>query len=194
MVMISNTALPAWCKYWSPAASHTGHDRTRCEAIEGPGLRPVRNDQLLISAWDTVLRVLFWPNLASDVSHSAFNLHIVSNDSLLTADVKTTDVSQMHSVHHGHPAAQQRCPSPASLCLRSRSRPQISQFHRPAQHAGLHRPVSRHARDHIICSASSQTLSAGSAKPLRFIQHKEEAFWFYRFLSIVYDHIGEHRQ
>uniref|UniRef100_A0A453JLK6 MPBQ/MBSQ family SAM-binding methyltransferase profile domain-containing protein n=1 Tax=Aegilops tauschii subsp. strangulata TaxID=200361 RepID=A0A453JLK6_AEGTS len=23
----------------------------------------------------------------------------------------------------------------------------------------------------------------------RFIQHKKEAFWFYRFLSIVYDHV-----
>ena len=22
------------------------------------------------------------------------------------------------------------------------------------------------------------------------IQHKQEAFWFYRYLSIVYDHIG----
>lgn len=27
------------------------------------------------------------------------------------------------------------------------------------------------------------------ASQLRFIQHKKEAFWFYRFLSIVYDHI-----
>ena len=27
-----------------------------------------------------------------------------------------------------------------------------------------------------------------SSQP-RFIQHKKEAFWFYRFLSIVYDHI-----
>lgn len=42
----------------------------------------------------------------------------------------------------------------------------------------------------ILCAASSQSISASSAKPLRFIQHKEEAFWFYRFLSIVYDHIG----
>lgn len=24
---------------------------------------------------------------------------------------------------------------------------------------------------------------------LRLIQHKQEAYWFYRFLSIVYDHI-----
>lgn len=30
--------------------------------------------------------------------------------------------------------------------------------------------------------------SAGRTAP-RLIQHKAEAFWFYRFLSIVYDHI-----
>ena len=38
------------------------------------------------------------------------------------------------------------------------------------------------------CSAQTQTSSRGGQ--LRFIQHKEEAFVFYRFLSIVYDHIG----
>lgn len=35
------------------------------------------------------------------------------------------------------------------------------------------------------CSVSA----SGPASPPRFIQHKKEAFWFYRFLSIVYDHI-----
>jgi MPBQ/MSBQ methyltransferase len=35
------------------------------------------------------------------------------------------------------------------------------------------------------CSISS---SRPASQP-RFIQHKQEAFWFYRFLSIVYDHI-----
>lgn len=35
------------------------------------------------------------------------------------------------------------------------------------------------------CSASA---SRPASQP-RFIQHKKEAFWFYRFLSIVYDHI-----
>lgn len=35
------------------------------------------------------------------------------------------------------------------------------------------------------CSISS---SRPASQP-RFIQHKTEAFWFYRFLSIVYDHI-----
>lgn len=31
--------------------------------------------------------------------------------------------------------------------------------------------------------------SSRPASQPRFIQHKKEAFWFYRFLSIVYDHI-----
>lgn len=35
------------------------------------------------------------------------------------------------------------------------------------------------------CSVSA---SRPGSQP-RFIQHKKEAFWFYRFLSIVYDHI-----
>lgn len=35
------------------------------------------------------------------------------------------------------------------------------------------------------CSVSS---SRPASQP-RFIQHKKEAFWFYRFLSIVYDHV-----
>lgn len=35
------------------------------------------------------------------------------------------------------------------------------------------------------CSASS---ARPSSQP-RFIQNKKEAFWFYRFLSIVYDHV-----
>lgn len=36
-----------------------------------------------------------------------------------------------------------------------------------------------------ICSISA---SRPASQP-RFIQHKQEAFWFYRFLSIVYDHV-----
>ena len=31
--------------------------------------------------------------------------------------------------------------------------------------------------------------SSTTTGKLRFIQHKEEAFWFYRFLSIVYDKV-----
>nr|ABF85788.1 At3g63410 [Arabidopsis thaliana] len=38
------------------------------------------------------------------------------------------------------------------------------------------------------CSSSSVSSSRPSAQP-RFIQHKKEAYWFYRFLSIVYDHV-----
>ncbi|XP_078442056.1 S-adenosyl-L-methionine-dependent methyltransferases superfamily protein [Wolffia australiana] len=39
---------------------------------------------------------------------------------------------------------------------------------------------------------SSPRCSISSSRPAsqpRFIQHKKEAFWFYRFLSIVYDHV-----
>lgn len=36
--------------------------------------------------------------------------------------------------------------------------------------------------------SSNQSVSRPADKP-RFIQHKQEAFWFYRFLSIVYDHV-----
>ncbi len=44
-------------------------------------------------------------------------------------------------------------------------------------------------------SQSSVTMTSsadGFERPvnrLRLIQHKKEAFWFYRFLSIVYDHV-----
>mmetsp|Transcript_20663 Transcript_20663/g.24832 ORF Transcript_20663/g.24832 Transcript_20663/m.24832 type:complete len:383 (+) Transcript_20663:80-1228(+) len=41
-------------------------------------------------------------------------------------------------------------------------------------------------------AASSAAASDSTSRPLsklRLIQHKSEAFWFYRFLSIVYDHI-----
>ena len=43
----------------------------------------------------------------------------------------------------------------------------------------------------LRCAASSSP-AAPAARPVtapRFIQHKKEAFWFYRFLSIVYDHV-----
>lgn len=43
-------------------------------------------------------------------------------------------------------------------------------------------------------SCWAETAQAPSTRsPLRLIQHKDEAFWFYRFLSIVYDKIGEPR-
>uniref|UniRef100_A0A7I3ZDU8 MPBQ/MBSQ family SAM-binding methyltransferase profile domain-containing protein n=1 Tax=Physcomitrium patens TaxID=3218 RepID=A0A7I3ZDU8_PHYPA len=66
----------------------------------------------------------------------------------------------------------------------------------------LHRGVSRglHAegsqrfwagvlrRSVAVRASSNQSISRPADKP-RFIQHKQEAFWFYRFLSIVYDHV-----
>lgn len=39
-----------------------------------------------------------------------------------------------------------------------------------------------------VATRCSVSASRPSAQP-RFIQHKKEAYWFYRFLSIVYDHI-----
>ncbi|RXH88265.1 hypothetical protein DVH24_042336 [Malus domestica] len=43
----------------------------------------------------------------------------------------------------------------------------------------------------IIAVTPSGLGSDGKNYPYepRFIQHKQEAFWFYRFLSIVYDHV-----
>lgn len=40
-------------------------------------------------------------------------------------------------------------------------------------------------------SVPAKAISTYSRPPaqLRLIQHKQEAYWFYRFLSIVYDHI-----
>lgn len=64
--------------------------------------------------------------------------------------------------------------------------------------AGLPRPLAVAKRaalpaasPRLRCAASSSS-SAAAARPVtapRFIQHKKEAFWFYRFLSIVYDHV-----
>lgn len=40
----------------------------------------------------------------------------------------------------------------------------------------------------MVLPKCSLSASRPSSQP-RFIQHKKEAFWFYRFLSIVYDHV-----
>lgn len=37
--------------------------------------------------------------------------------------------------------------------------------------------------------AARSSVAERPASQPRFIQHKQEAFWFYRFLSIVYDHV-----
>ena len=39
------------------------------------------------------------------------------------------------------------------------------------------------------CSCTSQGIAKAGRSRRGLIQHKEEAFWFYRFLSIVYDKI-----
>lgn len=46
----------------------------------------------------------------------------------------------------------------------------------------------RRGRGNISPPRCSMSSSRPAFQP-RFIQHKKEAFWFYRFLSIVYDHI-----
>ena len=88
--------------------------------------------------------------------------------------------------------------APACSCKAPLHRPLPTISRRLPRHAGLAaclpRPHHRlhQTRRHIgcltRCSAQTQTSSRGGQ--LRFIQHKEEAFVFYRFLSIVYDHIG----
>ncbi|KAJ0751271.1 putative 2-methyl-6-phytyl-1,4-hydroquinone methyltransferase [Helianthus annuus] len=40
----------------------------------------------------------------------------------------------------------------------------------------------------LMVPRCSVSVSRPASQP-RFIQHKKEAFWFYRFLSIVYDHV-----
>lgn len=47
---------------------------------------------------------------------------------------------------------------------------------------------STHKRKILVSPNCSVSASRPSSQP-RFIQHKKEAFWFYRFLSIVYDHV-----
>lgn len=48
----------------------------------------------------------------------------------------------------------------------------------------------RTARGRALTVAPKCSISAPRpASQPRFIQHKKEAFWFYRFLSIVYDHV-----
>lgn len=52
-------------------------------------------------------------------------------------------------------------------------------------------PNSRNLRAKTLTTVTKCTLSASErpASQPRFIQNKQEAFWFYRFLSIVYDNI-----
>ncbi|KAB2092582.1 hypothetical protein ES319_A02G039500v1 [Gossypium barbadense] len=47
---------------------------------------------------------------------------------------------------------------------------------------------TKNQKTRILAPRCSISSSRPASQP-RFIQHKKEAFWFYRFLSIVYDHI-----
>ena len=49
-------------------------------------------------------------------------------------------------------------------------------------------PNSKNLRTKTLITKCSVSASRPASQP-RFIQHKKEAFWFYRFLSIIYDHI-----
>ena len=121
-----------------------------------------------------------------------FNLHIVSKrHSSQTHSAAMAGMDLLPAVHHAQYPPSVQSQFTASRCQSIRSRPQIILSQKAMRRTAFGKPMQRHARSVIVCSASSQTISAGSAKPLRFIQHKEEAFWFYRFLSIVYDHIGK---
>ena len=49
-------------------------------------------------------------------------------------------------------------------------------------------PYTRNSDAKILVPKCSLSASRPASQP-RFIQHKKEAFWFYRVLSIVYDHV-----
>ena len=93
-------------------------------------------------------------------------------------------------LHEGHSARGLHSQIASTTFRKCRSCVEIRAPQRANLHSVVRAPSTRHTDSMILCAASSQSISASSAKPLRFIQHKEEAFWFYRFLSIVYDHIG----
>lgn len=64
-----------------------------------------------------------------------------------------------------------------------------SNFHfRCFPQKGLLSYNSKNQKTRILAPRCSISSSRPASQP-RFIQHKKEAFWFYRFLSIVYDHI-----
>ncbi|CAK0758388.1 hypothetical protein CVIRNUC_002616 [Coccomyxa viridis] len=92
-------------------------------------------------------------------------------------------------LHEGHSARGLHSQIASTTFRKCRSCAEIRGSQRAKLHSVVRAPSRRHTDSMILCAASSQSISASSAKPLRFIQHKEEAFWFYRFLSIVYDHI-----
>lgn len=75
-------------------------------------------------------------------------------------------------------------------------RPQAPHVLQRTTQRPLLRPPIRHSvaprRLRIAVHAAADTEPLSYARDItkpRFVQHKTEAFWFYRFLSIVYDHI-----
>lgn len=50
--------------------------------------------------------------------------------------------------------------------------------------------VARRSQSALTICAASTSAADRAPNRMRLIQHKQEAFWFYRFLSIVYDHVG----
>ncbi len=79
-----------------------------------------------------------------------------------------------------HPPAQHplQCPAPRQRCT-------------PSPLHAIHLPL-RPTRRVVVPRASAESEPLSYARDVtkpRFVQHKTEAFWFYRFLSIVYDHI-----
>ncbi len=101
----------------------------------------------------------------------------------------------MQSTLHLATGRAQCCREPCQGVLRvKRHNHAVLNANRRLQHSSLTTqllpPRSRSQRSSTQrCSCTSE----GLAKPARsrrgLIQHKEEAFWFYRFLSIVYDKV-----
>ncbi|KAA8527662.1 hypothetical protein F0562_035469 [Nyssa sinensis] len=74
--------------------------------------------------------------------------------------------------------------------------PQLKLSHKSNQTDAIHAKTEHLAQFYSVgllsCPQHSLIISLSSSRPVsqpRFIQHKKEAFWFYRFLSIVYDHV-----
>ncbi|EIE26395.1 S-adenosyl-L-methionine-dependent methyltransferase [Coccomyxa subellipsoidea C-169] len=80
-----------------------------------------------------------------------------------------------------------------STCLlAAASRPVLTPFRDHRSRCSQSHSYARVQRPHRIrintkCAASAQ--AAAGSRPLRFIQHKKEALFFYAFLSQVYDYI-----
>ena len=88
--------------------------------------------------------------------------------------------------------AVRQCQRPHASLQLSQQRPysQIRSLHAVSPFISVHKRSAARARIRPIvqCSAASAQAETRGSK-IRLIQHKEEAFWFYRFLSIVYDTI-----